>query len=262
MDDLVLSTTTDPVEVAEAVVDGLPGRIEAPAPAKELKYTPPPNSRIDSWEHPQSERAQLLARLEAAEQDLEQAENQTIVVNQAAGEQESQPPVDMDEVRRRATEAAIAEGQRRLNQPQFANAYDVEIAKLSGQFQAKLEAIKPDNFEALVQNAHRQGVDITPAIRDALLVSPEGPQVLVRLLEHPEELQKLAQATDQHTAAYAIGRMAGSLSQPRQRAISNAPAPIRPLSGSDTKSSVPPDQMSFQDYRRWRDQSEKARFRR
>jgi hypothetical protein len=272
-DSLTIATSTDSEVTAQAVANGLPARIEEPEPVKEPKYEAPPNTRVDSYESPLSERNQLLARLQAAEADLEAAESETIVVNDAAQAEEmlqkapavdeSLLPVDMDAVRRQATQDAIAEGQRRagLNQSQFANQHDVEIAKLSGQFQAKLQAIAPPNFGQLVQNAHRQGVDITPAIRDALLVSPEGPQVLVRLLEHPEELRELAAVGDQHVASYAIGRMAGALSAPRQRSISNAPPPIRPLSGSDTRSALPMDQLSYADYKRAREHQIKNRYR-
>lgn len=47
-----------------------------------------------------------------------------------------------------------------------------------------------------------------------------------------------------------------------QRPRSHAPAPIRPVGGSATKSSVPMDELSYAEYRKLRDQQAKARYRR
>lgn len=46
------------------------------------------------------------------------------------------------------------------------------------------------------------------------------------------------------------------------RPASTAPAPIRPVGGSSTKSSVPMDELPYEQYRKMRDQQEKARYRR
>jgi hypothetical protein len=47
-----------------------------------------------------------------------------------------------------------------------------------------------------------------------------------------------------------------------RRAQSAAPAPIRPVGGSATKSSVPIDELPYGEFRKLRDQQEKARYRR
>lgn len=47
-----------------------------------------------------------------------------------------------------------------------------------------------------------------------------------------------------------------------RKASKNAPAPIRPVGGSATKSSVPLDELPYSEYRKLRDQQEKNKYRR
>jgi hypothetical protein len=135
-----------------------------------------------------------------------------------------------------------------------------ETARLLGSFQERFKAVAPPDLEKLAAAARLQGVDIPQAAHDALISIPGGPEAFVHLLKNPQEIARLAQMQPHVQAAF-VAQIAGRATQPK-RAISSAPAPIKPVGGSATKSSVPSDQMPYQEFKALREREIKARYRR
>jgi hypothetical protein len=134
--------------------------------------------------------------------------------------------------------------------------------ELASKFTARLNQIKPPDFEKLVQADFAAGPKVRlEGIADALLSLPGGPEAYIHLLQHPEEWRRLA-SLPEHVSVAEIGRLTARLTAPARRSVSNAPAPIRPVGGSATRVSKPPDEMDYQEYRTWRDKESKLRFRR
>src|SRR5215469_17029480 len=124
-----------------------------------------------------------------------------------------------------------------------------------------------------------QNIDIPQGVQMAILEMENGPDVAYFLGKNPQVVKSLNKMSVP-TAMAEIGRISARLEGPqdkekesnqerkinsgpdREPIVSRAPAPIKPLSGHATKSSVPIDEMSYSDYRRIRDQQEKQRFRR
>jgi hypothetical protein len=80
-------------------------------------------------------------------------------------------------------------------------------------------------------------------------------------VQNPAEAQKL-QNVPEHLALAHIAQLTARMSPDFQRRpVSKAPAPIRPIGGSSTKSSLPLDELPYQEYKREREKQAKARYR-
>jgi hypothetical protein len=279
-DELTVISTTDPQAVVEAVANDQDEDARTPAPAQK-------DSTVASYEHPRSERKLLLERLKQHEADLQTLTNpedetgESIVVNEAAeGEADSDPEAaesesqaDVDEIRKRATEDAVRDARRKMGLD--GNAWQQQLspeeiqlrqmrAELSIPFGARMAQIRaqmPD-LDSVMEAAKTDGSpDVSPAVMDALLALPGGPEATVHLIKNPEARERLANLPD-HVAVAAVADLAARLSSSGKRVRSNAPPPIRPVGGSSTKSSVPLDERPYSEYRKIRDQQEKNRYRR
>ena len=280
--DLRVSTTTDSAAVASAVAnDEEGGRIPTP----KLDVEKLDGSTATSYEHPRSERTLLLERLADHEADLEaltspEADSEQVSSTESSEEgqpvDESELGIDMQAVRRAATEDAIAAARRQQaereryyaeQQRQHFSPEQLELnrtlAALQANFAAGLEATGAEQAELqkLIEAREKEGLDVSDSVRDALLSLPNGPAAMVHLVRNPAELRRLAGMSDAVAVAH-VGALTARLSPAARRAVSNAPAPITPVGGSSTKSSVPLDQTDYATYRRIRDQQAKNRYRR
>jgi hypothetical protein len=135
-----------------------------------------------------------------------------------------------------------------------------------------------DDFDDVADRVQRSGSFQLPQATQVAIVGAENSgDVVYYLMKHPEVCKKILGMNDAR-AVMEIGRISAQLEPreaeaeeeeemvpvgaPRPKKTSTAPAPIRPVSGSATRSSVPLDELSYQDYRRIRDQQDKARYRR
>jgi hypothetical protein len=267
--ELLIATTTDPQAIAQAVADGdeKGGRVPA---------SKPDSADSVSFEHPRSERTMLLERLKAHESDLEALSSSDADLAQvssneseAASEETEPQDIDLATVRRVATEDAIAAA-RQMYQNQQHNAH---FAPTPAQIEAEAEAIRAQARPAFQKRFAEltKGIDVKTltvdvpiykSVEDALLTLPGGPEATLFLARNPQEVSKL-QGVPEHLALAHVAQLTARLSHDfNRRPTSKAPAPIRPLSGSSTKSSVPPDEMPYQEYRRMRDAQEKNRYKR
>jgi len=272
-DELTVSTTTDSAAVLDAVVvnDEKASRVPAPEPETEELD----GSTTVSFEHKRSERTMLLERLKQHETDLEalssseaDLEQTTSNEPEAASEGTEPQDIDMAAVRKAATEDAIAHARQIYHQQQ----HNAHFAPTPAQIEAEAEAIRAQARPAFQKRWAEltKGVDVKQlnvnipvpkVVEDALLTLPGGPEATLFLAQNPAEAQKL-QDVPEHLALAHVAQLTARLNPGfNRRATSNAPAPIRPIGGSSTKSSVPLDELPYQDYKREREKQAKARYR-
>jgi len=93
---------------------------------------------------------------------------------------------------------------------------------------------------------------------DVLDLSEQGPQILYHLGKNPEEAMRIARLPPAH-AALEIGRLEAKLSLPQAKTVTQAPPPIRPLSGGSGSAIVDPDKMTTTEWRQWREEQLRKR---
>ena len=110
-------------------------------------------------------------------------------------------------------------------------------------------------------------------MEEALLEMEEGPAIAYFLGKNPEVNKKLLEMSPTRAVAE-VGKMAAEFSKeekpeaserkvgPDKLPVSSAPAPIKPLTGHSTRSTVSLDNLDYAEYRKVRDKQEKERYRR
>ena len=251
MSDLTVSTTTDTADIAKLVADNKPQGARVPAPKPESQQLD--GSSTVSWEHPESERQLLLQRLADEERDADRLinpedETATIISNDPASEaDESTEPV------------TVVPDYARPEHPHYAR------------MQALHRWYGSTRIEEIARPVIDAGIDLAPGIAEQLASLENGPEVLLQLCKDPwapsgiVELNEMSPSEAKRAIAQWSMAVAGEESEPAEQIPtprSKPPAPIRPLGGSSTKSSVPPDEMTYREYRRYRDAEERNRYRR
>lgn len=102
-------------------------------------------------------------------------------------------------------------------------------------------------------------VKIPPALQRAILESEHGPEIAYTLAQDRKELARIA-ALSPLAAAREVGKLEAQLiaeSAPKPKTkTSAAPAPIKPVgSTKSTATSKDPGEMSYREYRAWRDRA-------
>ncbi|SRR6266568_51144 len=273
---LSVATSTDSEAIAQAVANGQEARTEEP----KFELEKLDGSSVVSVEHPRSERTMLLERLKQHESDLEaltspEADSEQVTSNESTeaepGEQEPED-IDIAAVRKAATEDAIAAARRqqqerdeyyRAQQTQHFSNPQAEIetlrAELMPPFQEKFQALIADVDAQQLQQTLR--IPLSEKLLDGLLCLPGGVESAAWLARNPQELQKLSRLPE-HMGLVHVAQLANRMNPAAHRRPSNAPEPIRPISGSATRFQKPADEMTYQEYRTFRDKQEKTRYRR
>jgi hypothetical protein len=159
--------------------------------------------------------------------------------------------------------------QKRQQEAERTKAEQAETAKLEAMWNAHQERLKEayeryDDFEEMAERVSKTPIDA--AISNAIIELENGPDVLYHLAKNPKLVTSLSKMSDTRAVAE-IGRISAMLEEPEQEEAAipvkrAGPAPIRPVGGNATKSSLPLDELDYQTYRRVRDQQEKQRYRR
>lgn len=103
-------------------------------------------------------------------------------------------------------------------------------------------------------------IKITAAMHEVLMDSEAGADLAYWLGKNPAEAAKIAKLAPIQ-AARALGKVEASLSveatpapeTPKPKAVSAAPAPVRPVSTKSASAGKDPETMNPAEYRRWRD---------
>ena len=108
----------------------------------------------------------------------------------------------------------------------------------------------PD-FESVLENA--EDIQLSPALQQAILEHENGPRLAYELAKDRKALERIARLSPA-SAIRELGKFeAHALNgDTKAPAISKAPPPITPVGTGSTKSTKSPDQMDFQEYKKWR----------
>jgi hypothetical protein len=253
--DLVISTTSDPKPVVDAAAANDERAARVLAPQMEIAND---GSTSVSYENPRSERVMLLERLvEQEERDLAELtasddDGLRIQTNDTSDQGEASEP-----------QAAGPE----WTQPGHPHYQNMKKA---------YEWYGPEKIQEIVQPVLEAGIDLAPGIASEISLLPNSAEVLFFLLKDPWMDHGILQLNNMTPGQarrvlqewnQAVGQLAEDSGRENTHPPirkSSAPPPIRPIGGSATKSHVSIDDpnLSFQDYRKIRDQQQKTRFRR
>lgn len=116
--------------------------------------------------------------------------------------------------------------------------------------------------ERVTEGLEREGLTVEQAqnmavpvcVYPVLVEAENGPEIAVYLAKHPQECAKLMSMTSPASAVAYVGRIAERLENAgsRQLSVSKAPAPIAPVSRG-VKSAKKPEEMDYQEYKRYRE---------
>lgn len=163
----------------------------------------------------------------------------------------------------------------RRAQQEEKEAFEAEVAATETTYQEKVDAFKAehDDWDEVVG----QELDIPPILGPAVKKFDNGPEIVYYLGKNPQvlkklneleplmivaELGKLAVRLEKAAPQQAVGAAAGADRAPV--VSSKAPPPIKALGGNSIRSTVDLNDpnITYEEYRRIRDQQEKARWKR
>jgi hypothetical protein len=110
-----------------------------------------------------------------------------------------------------------------------------------------------EDFEEAMEDV--DDIPISIAVQEIILESENGPELMYELAKNRKEFERIC-ALPALAAARALGRFESKLSKQQETKTTKAPPPIRPV-GSKSSSGVnkKPEDMDFQEYKRWRAQN-------
>lgn len=135
-----------------------------------------------------------------------------------------------------------------------------DYEKQVGSFQSKIaefEKSAPD-FKEVISDV--DDVLMTPAVQEAILTSDLGPELIYELAKNRDEFERI-NSLSPFLAAREIGKFEAKLlkssdssKQTKEIKTTKASAPLKPV-GSNSKVTIEksPDEMDFQEYKKWRE---------
>lgn len=249
---LVLSSSTDSAETVTAAARNQEQQARVAAPVPDVQQLD--GSQVVSVEDGNSSRIQLERLLSEADELTADSSNGQIneQFNESGDRDESGDATD-----------ATAEPATLL--PRDHEHYE--------RAQRVIDYYGPETYQRIAApglEAMQAGLDINPGLVPAIADLENSGEVVLELLKDPqsivwlnEQLPGEAKKAIQKISEWVATRASRAQEEAdEERPRSKAPAPIRPLSGSSTKSSVPMDELPYQEYRRLRDQQSKNRYKR
>lgn len=170
------------------------------------------------------------------------------------------------------TDRKLAEAKENFQQEQQARSQEQEFKKNLERYNSRLLEVRDmyDDFDEVFGSAEGEHPDY---VRDAIIDSEYGPDIAYYLAKNPKEYQDIVNSS-QVSALRKIGRIEhaitlqneGATATTAQKATgsparTSALRPTKPVGGT-VKGTVPPDEMSYSEYRKWRDKQDKERYRR
>lgn len=267
--ELTISTTTDSENIVKAVADNDEQGARTEAPKFDSEKLD--GSTSLTFEHPRSSRVRLLEALAEAENDLAQFATEQVVTNEPSEEVEAgasgatEPGPD-DEIIQRVREAAVQDAIQHARESYAREQMQAHLQPAQVELnELRAQALVPfrERVAELAANLDLKDVPnirIPDAVCDVLITLAGGAEAAVYLAQHPEEVRQLS-ALPEAIAVAKTAALTARLDPAARRLESHAPRPIRPIGGSATKSSVPPDELSYQDFKKQRERDIKARRR-
>ncbi len=239
MDPVVEVTDAAPVEESTSESTVVADQNAEPAPAKEQETAAKPKvdpvqRRIDRLTR---EKYELRGRLDALERQLSERREPD---RPAAGEKEPKLS-DFDDfdqyvaakasyIAEQKLNAALSKREQEARQQTEASSAQQAVTEWHKRLDAARSAI--DDYDEVVESA---GVEVTPAMGQAIMDSDMGPQVAYYLARHPDEAEKM-HAMSPAAVLRAIGRIEAKIESESIAAkkTSAAPKPVSPVSGQGT----------------------------
>ena len=241
----------DPVESDEgqneSEADAEPEQKEAAADEPEKKSKPKIEKRIGEVvkqrEQAKAEAAKERAGRESAEARLREYEQKAAPEKAADPDAEPKPEqfTDAFEYARALAEFSAEKALKDRDRQEAEKKAATERQQTIKQWTDRITAVKADlpDFEDVVASSE---VAVSDQVRDAILESDVGPQVLYHLAENPEFAQKLSEMST-ITALREIGKLEARFEkkEPAKAAATKqrAPAPIKPIKGGGSAMDVP-----------------------
>ncbi|HXG80367.1 MAG TPA: hypothetical protein VNJ05_01045, partial [Sphingomicrobium sp.] len=110
-----------------------------------------------------------------------------------------------------------------------------------------MRSVAPD-FDQVITNP---SLPIPPHVAQAMQAAENGPSVAYYLGKNPQEAARIARLAPLD-AAIAIGSLSQRLNVPANRKTTQAPPPVKTVTGAGNVHSPDPAKMSHADYRAWR----------
>jgi Skp family chaperone for outer membrane proteins len=129
---------------------------------------------------------------------------------------------------------------RQAQQTQAQNVAQEWVAKVD-----KVRSVAPD-FDAVFNNV--ASIEFAPMALEAVAQHPKGAEIAYMLGKDISEAYRIA-ALPPSQQLMAIGELAAKTNVPKPKAVSSAPAPIKPVQGGASNSSPPAD---IDEWMKWR----------
>lgn len=156
------------------------------------------------------------------------------------------------------TDWKLEQKEKEREQKSRENQIKTEQQKKVSDFQAKVQEFQKshDDFDEVVSDV--DDIPLSFALRDAIVTSDLGPQVMYELAQNRDELTRI-NSLSLVDAAREIGKIEARLSQESSsvkkiKTITKAPPPIEPVgSKGSARVEKSPDDMSFNEFKKWRE---------
>lgn len=109
-----------------------------------------------------------------------------------------------------------------------------------------------DRFPDIEARIFTDANPVSQAMAEVLQDSERGPEVAYHLATHLEEARRIF-AMPPLAAARELGRIEATLTAPKPRTQTQAPPPVKIVSGGTSRVAKNPAQMNDAEYRKWRD---------
>lgn len=143
---------------------------------------------------------------------------------------------------------------------------ETEAQRLDREHAERIQSFrsKHDDFDELLQEG-LSDVPASPALEQVIKSSDVGPELLYELAKDPAEAARIARLPAM-SLAREIGKLearitskASSEKNPEPKKITNAPKPLTPVNARGGKTEKSPEEMSYQEFKKWREGQLKTR---
>jgi hypothetical protein len=211
---------------------------------------------------------QALKGAQATKQDAPKVDQA-----QAAPSEKEPDPNDFDDhakfvralARWEAKQEILAERKAEAEKQQKSRA-ETEAQRLDREHAERVQAFrsKHDDFDEILQDG-LSDVPASPALEQVIKSSDNGPELLYELAKDPKEAARIARLAPM-ALAREIGKLeariaskASETTSPQPKRITNAPKPLTPVNARGGATEKSPDQMNYQEFKKWREGQLKTR---
>lgn len=291
MSEITVASTTDTQEAINQVAGAVPEPTEEAKEGQEQEAVPEKEAKPE----PQESKNGFQKRIDKLTREKYQLREQYTALEQRLQKLESGQPAKEEPKKEAKTET---EEKPRPKQEDFTSWEAWQEADDDWRISRKLAKMAQENQQAEAkraqENAAKKQVDDYAAAADEareryddwdevvgrdITIPPHVGQAIIEqkltdvayyLGKHPDVCRQLMEMTPV-AALTKVGQIAAALEpveteepsgEPVPKIKTRAAQPIRPVSGNSTKSSVPIDELPFDQYRKIRDRQEKERYRR